>query len=316
MSEQSLELKKCSFFDTGYCKYGEKCKFKHFLIKCEISECENVNCSFRHPKPCKHRKKCKYFSKGICSYEHDTLAHDDAQELKAHKSFEEKIKQLEIKAIKNESDHQNQIKAFWVELKEQKKIIAEVIACKNMSEKKMQDNENKLGKMKNGHQEEIKILHIKIKDQEKTIEEKTSNAEKKSKAIEKKVEELNVKLEIVKTSYDNLKKENNKNKSEIEVLKIDSNDKITDVKNYAMDDAVKLIKKKNVITVDSMSFSKIIKENEAKNNIKTKICREKVGLSIIEASEKDCKSNEVKCNQCDFETNSEGKLILHEINNH
>ena len=100
----------------------------------------------------------------------------------------------------------------------------------------------------------------------------------------------------------------------IKLLKINSSDKVPDVKNYVMDDVVKLIKKKEVITVDSISFAKRMKENEAKNKPKPKICR--VGLSIIKASDKDCKRNEFKCNQCDFETYSEGKLILHENNNH
>ena len=77
MSEESFEVKKCSYFDTGYCKYGEKCQFRHYLIKCEILDCENENWGFCHPKPCEHRKKCRYYSKGICAYEYDTLAHDD-----------------------------------------------------------------------------------------------------------------------------------------------------------------------------------------------------------------------------------------------
>ena len=145
---------------------------------------------------------------------------------------------------------------------------------------------------------------------------KKKQAIQKRKALEKKVEEVNIKLETCKASCDNLKTENKKNKSEIELLKIKSSDKIIDVKNDDMDDAVKLTKKKDVITVDSMSFAKILKDNEARNKIKSTICRERVGLSIIEMSEKDCKRNQLKCNQCDFETYSEGKLILHENNNH
>ena len=234
--------------------------------------------------------------------------------------------------MKNKADHEKEIKTLKDEMNLHKIISA----------KKSKDLENKITEVNNLYSRFDKLenlvkvtekrivdisekkiedlgnksLHTKIKGQEKAIEEKTSNSEKKSQALEKKVEEVNIKLETFKASCDNLKTENKKNKSEIELLKIKSSDKIIDVKNDDMDDAVKLTKKKDVITVDSMSFAKILKENEAKNKTKSKICRERVGLSIFETSGKDCKRNQLKFNQCDFETYSEGQLILHENNNH
>ena len=87
-------IHKCMFNDSGYCKFGNKCRKRHFIKICTIFKCKTSNCKARHPKLCKHEKNCKFFKQGICAYRHETLdKHDD--KFKALES--------EIKILKNEN---------------------------------------------------------------------------------------------------------------------------------------------------------------------------------------------------------------------
>ena len=141
-----------------------------------------------------------------------------------------------------------------------------------------------------------------------------------------------------------------KTNQKLKFLKINSSDKIAVAKNNALDNAVEQIKKKDVITVDSMSFAKIIKENEAKTksykavdnkdigdkNVtpekqkpkKKKLTKDEIQQSIITEFEDDCKKiykdrtnscldmTSKKCKKCDYETFSEGTLRVHKVDIH
>jgi hypothetical protein len=70
--------KKCRYFDTGYCKYSEKCKFIHPRDICrdylKTNKCQKTKCKERHPKRCKWEETvsgCR--RKGDCSYLHNNL---------------------------------------------------------------------------------------------------------------------------------------------------------------------------------------------------------------------------------------------------
>ena len=87
-------IPKCKFNDSGYCKFGNRCRKRHFIKICTIFKCKTSNCKARHPKLCKHEENCKFFKHGICAYRHETLdKHDD--KFKALES--------EIKILKNEN---------------------------------------------------------------------------------------------------------------------------------------------------------------------------------------------------------------------
>ena len=59
----------CRYYDRGYCKYRENCKFSHPSDICkkyqEGMECSRKVCSSRNPK------HCKYWMKGGCHREAD-----------------------------------------------------------------------------------------------------------------------------------------------------------------------------------------------------------------------------------------------------
>ena len=67
-SPKSKNLKKCSYFDRGYCKHSDKC-FNFHPEKdkiCEDSNCLNVDCDLRHPNPCKFGARCIFRKKNEC----------------------------------------------------------------------------------------------------------------------------------------------------------------------------------------------------------------------------------------------------------
>ena len=62
----------CKYFDNGYCRFQEACKFMHPRENCENRKCENQQCPKKHPKYCKffRRKKCKFHEKCLFRHEH------------------------------------------------------------------------------------------------------------------------------------------------------------------------------------------------------------------------------------------------------
>ena len=65
------KVKKCNFYNVGYCRYKEKCHFKHPKSECLNSACERRNCDKRHPRACKFQnlgRKCKHGEN--CAFKH------------------------------------------------------------------------------------------------------------------------------------------------------------------------------------------------------------------------------------------------------
>ena len=60
---------KCSYFNSGYCKFTRKengCNFYHPTEPCKLLKCKDKECQYRHQKKCKHgeiwrfQKRCEY----------------------------------------------------------------------------------------------------------------------------------------------------------------------------------------------------------------------------------------------------------------
>ena len=84
-------VKKCKYFNSGYCKFKTDCKFLHPKEICTIylegGECDRKLCKNRHPKVCKWLQGKSGCQRNDCDYLHVTLARDDEQRNKTHKSF-------------------------------------------------------------------------------------------------------------------------------------------------------------------------------------------------------------------------------------
>ena len=75
-------VRKCRYFNRGFCKYRTKCKYTHPKETCkEYSEnqrCKTKDCPFRHQKECKWSKKDEGCKRGSdCEYLHGTLAEQE-----------------------------------------------------------------------------------------------------------------------------------------------------------------------------------------------------------------------------------------------
>ena len=71
----------CKYNQSGFCKYKDKCKRKHFFENCDKKhDCTSQNCPKKHPKQCKNTTKngkCKYEEK--CEYDHDKSSKEKEQ---------------------------------------------------------------------------------------------------------------------------------------------------------------------------------------------------------------------------------------------
>ena len=91
IGNSNFRIPKCLHNDCGYCKFGDKCRKRHFKDICNKEKCDK-NCEGRHPKHCKFESKCRFFKKGICAFKHVTLAIGDGE----NKALKLKLKHLEM----------------------------------------------------------------------------------------------------------------------------------------------------------------------------------------------------------------------------
>ena len=80
-SEAENRLKKCSYFDGGFCRDQFNCKFYHPEETCKIhikeGICNLLNCNYRHPKTCKYWLKNNCYRGESCVYSHIKTETDD-----------------------------------------------------------------------------------------------------------------------------------------------------------------------------------------------------------------------------------------------
>ena len=73
--------RKCSYYNSGYCKFTRKengCHYLHPTKTCKIPKCRDKGCPLRDSKRCRHGEECRYQTK--CMFNHD---HDSTQ-LRSH----------------------------------------------------------------------------------------------------------------------------------------------------------------------------------------------------------------------------------------
>ena len=79
----------CKYHNTGFCKYGDKCKFFHAKSGCDQRPCKLNTCKLRHPKLCKYKESCKrqadcfYVHKKTAAKNHDKKVMEENKELKS-----------------------------------------------------------------------------------------------------------------------------------------------------------------------------------------------------------------------------------------
>ena len=59
---------RCKFYNCGFCKFGDKCRFAHFPTICLKTKWKIKTCRNRHPKYCKYKEECR--RRTTCLYRH------------------------------------------------------------------------------------------------------------------------------------------------------------------------------------------------------------------------------------------------------
>ena len=93
----------CKHFQTGFCKFAEKCKRRHEKEICQVTHCSSKTCKKRHPKICKFftlNQFCKFGD--LCCYKHSTAeSHNIPHLFTALQTKVDEMEQL-IKSLQNE----------------------------------------------------------------------------------------------------------------------------------------------------------------------------------------------------------------------
>ena len=117
-------IKKCYYFNKGYCKFKNKCKYYHPTCDCQ-NKCENrKTCTKRHRRLCKYNDKCYFKQSNICEFLHIdvTLAAADNKQNEAHKV---------ILAVPNTNTLKEKKSLKEIELLKHK-IYEQTIDCQNL----------------------------------------------------------------------------------------------------------------------------------------------------------------------------------------
>ena len=81
MASDKTKNSKCRYFNSGYCKYKQRCKFLHPKNICKETNCERGKCPNRHPKACKWYSGATGCRRGEdCDFSHGTLVCGDKME--------------------------------------------------------------------------------------------------------------------------------------------------------------------------------------------------------------------------------------------
>ena len=280
MSDQKLT--KCSYHNSGFCKFKQDCKNIHSSTLCNNSSCSDRKCPNRHPKTCRYKEKCKRIT--TCLYKHDnsltdtlinvTLASDDDQLSEAHKtilsahSTIEKLK-IDFEDFKENIKHQytNDVEKLMQEIDntKEKEIEAEIRHKKEMMKQK-------------------KIYEEKIEYLQATITKQNNDNVDKFKHF---------KLKYNKEMEQNRHKNYEKIKNQLDIL----NKRESELQNRE-------IKNRELLQSE-------LKKIHIKSQNKCNQCQNK-----IDEKTEDEKTMTYTCNECNFKTNWMTNLKTHKKNKH
>ena len=168
---------KCQHNDSGYCKFGDKCRKKHAINVCSTKNCDK-NCSSRHPIPCKYKKRCKFHAKQICAFSHAKSIKDDTSD-DCESDLVELKKQVE--SLKNENEHK---KLELIKIEKEIKAIKEIKIVVTTLIKDVEDKSEKISELEKETSKlklEIESLKKETADSIKDLKEEFSKNMKEMK---------------------------------------------------------------------------------------------------------------------------------------
>ena len=158
----------------GYCKYCEKCRFRHNNEKCQDSECLVYNCEKRHPRNCKHFRQygyCKFTT--FCKFEHKKQLHIAENSEKIDK-LEKKFQTIQISNAQDPNSNEDlaKIKSLEEIVNNLEKNIKEKDGVIDALSERLRDLEDKFT---NIYIKEVNSKFTEIDKKLKIIEETTDN---------------------------------------------------------------------------------------------------------------------------------------------
>ena len=158
----SDQFKKCNFYNVGYCRYKERCSYRHPKNNCLVPACRNKSCDKRHPKDCKfqnHDRKCRHGDN--CAYKHGKS--DDEKTKPLENRLQEQSVLLKVKdgMIKKKDDEIKNLKEQNKSLqlaqeKEIEKLKSEILKIQSDVRRKDVEIGQLENKLKNGRKENYK----------------------------------------------------------------------------------------------------------------------------------------------------------------
>ena len=272
---------KCCYYNRGFCKFGNDCRYSHPSEVCRETSCQRRGCPKRHPKPCKNfflRKHCRFETK--CKFDH-FFDCEGCENLNYLLKKEAKKSQDIIK------EKDDVIAGMAVEIE---KIKGE----KNCLEKKV-----KVSKQEN---EKLLVQIKKVSDSRMEIE----NLKREEICLGKK-------LKVSKSEIEELLDKSRK----VSEATIELNDNIAtlNAENKGMEKAEKIITKE--LAESNLMIKKIVEENsELKEKLEKMKNSEVENHADKHLETDDMKVMQFKCTFCDLDCVNESLLRRHTTSKH
>ena len=175
-----MKTKICRYNKFGYCKYDDKCHFKHNDVICVKKNCNVFDCEMRHPVVCRHFmnfRKCKFTN---CAYKHSCVI-DDGEITEKIKTVENKltevmndssVKEIEKKLAVFEKKYEGQIeqmeKQYASQIRElEKNYVAKIDVLERKYISRIAELEDKLAKKTDAfdkQNETISLIESNVKE--------------------------------------------------------------------------------------------------------------------------------------------------------
>ena len=176
MDTTKMTSKTCKFYNTGFCRYSNACRFRHAKENF-LGECDKRICEKRHPKLCKFGSGCKRGQ--TCCYNHI------------------KSPNIYTKQDEKQDDIKAEIYALKKTLSDLLDAKTEVEALKKIVKTLQSDNERHQLKIQN-IELELKMSNGKAQPAPKEVIEQDTIFEKDSTQIGKRAAKKDVKTPLAK----------------------------------------------------------------------------------------------------------------------
>ena len=96
-NQESVKEEICQYYNRGYCKHKKDCSKLHSDKVCDDTDCNEEECTKRHPNPCKFGFRCIFNKLKKCLYSHVNLAPDNDKVNDLVKTMNNKLENFEVK---------------------------------------------------------------------------------------------------------------------------------------------------------------------------------------------------------------------------